>query len=67
MHTRLSVLCRIFGWNGGTIHQVNTEAENVVESELDVLGMPESEFKALVDELTRLYPSYKQYRQEGHN
>ncbi len=66
--TRLSILCKIFGWNGGTIHQVNTEAQNVVEDHsINVLNMPEAEFQALCEDLKALYPSYKQFRSEGHN
>ena len=64
---RLKVLCSIFGWNGGTIHQVQNTAESVIQDgKIDVLGLSDQEFGDLCLKLRALYPSYKQYIAEGH-
>ena len=62
--TRLETLCTIFGWSGGTIHLVQREAEDCLETDLDILGMPESDFRNVCIELARQYPAYSAYQLE---
>jgi hypothetical protein len=65
MRNRLWVLCKVFGWQGGTIHQAREEAENCLEEEQkDILSMSDEEFENLVERLDRLYPAYKNWQQE---
>lgn len=44
---RLSDMCDVLGWQGGTIHQVNERISRLVDKHVDVLSLSEEDFKYL--------------------
>lgn len=46
MKTRLQLLCEAFGWQGGTIHQANQKAAQVLGmTHFDALSYDEKDFQ----------------------
>jgi len=65
MKTRLSILCQIFGWQGGTIHQAQETAKHCLEEPIeDILNMTDHQFQQLTVKLALYYPSFKRYQAE---
>lgn len=50
---RLEEVCLILGHKGGTIHQMNAEAAQYLEREIDIIGMSQFEYLSFVAELRR--------------
>ena len=52
--TRLEYLCKVFGWQGGTIHQVNDALSKLLGFKINVLNLPDDYFQELCQDI-KLY------------
>lgn len=55
LNTRLSKLCKVLGWQGGTIYQANDEVSAYIERKVDCLSMDGNDFAYLFCYLYRNY------------